>query len=103
MAAQRRARGLVDLAPRTIPSQIIPAALVVLGAVALAALSYIGRDFYFAGQAARQVHPLFETLSPKGLIGHTAGIWAFAFAVINFLYFVRKELSWLRGKGHLRT
>ncbi len=76
--------------------------LFTIGALIIAALSVVGWQYYLLSPAERRVSPLNDMLRPAGLWGHGVGIVATLFMLSNFLYFVRKRWSVLKGISSIR-
>ncbi|MBI4817394.1 MAG: NAD(P)-binding domain-containing protein [Deltaproteobacteria bacterium] len=74
-----------------------------LGLIILAALAFVGGDYYWLSQEAREQHPQHDFLRSSGLWGHGVGIAATIFMMSNFLYAMRKRIRALRGLGRIKT
>ncbi len=77
--------------------------LFAIGALVVAALAYLGLDYYTLPYAERLKSPLHAALRPAGTIGHGIGLVATAVMLSNFVYAVRKRWQRLKGLGNLRT
>jgi hypothetical protein len=77
-------------------------ALVILGLTVVAALAWVGRDYYLLDRIGRRESPLHASLKSSGGWGHGVGIAATLFMLSNFLYAARKRLKRLDGLGGIR-
>jgi len=77
--------------------------LALVGLSVLAALAWLGRDYYPLDRIARRGSPLNDALRPAGSRGHGIGIAATIFMLSNFLYAVRKRWKRLDQLGGIRT
>jgi hypothetical protein len=77
-------------------------AMALAGFGILAALAWVGRDYYPLDRLARRESPLHASLKSAGGWGHGVGIAATAFMLSNFLYAVRKRWKRLDGLGGIR-
>ena len=77
-------------------------ALAVVGVAVLAALAWVGRDYYPLDRLARRESPLHASLKSAGPWGHGVGIAATLFMLSNFLYAARKRWKRLDGLGGIR-
>ncbi len=71
----------------------------VLGALVIGALTAVGIKYYLLPRGLRYKSPDHALLKPSGLWGHGVGILATLFMLLNFIYPLRKRLSWFKGKG----
>lgn len=62
-------------------------------AVATAALSWRGYDYYRQSLADRALHPDYRVLNPAGLVGHGYGMLGTALILTNLLYLVRRRFA----------
>jgi thioredoxin reductase/NAD-dependent dihydropyrimidine dehydrogenase PreA subunit len=72
-----------------------------LGAAILAALAWVGRDYYLLPRAERLRSPLHPSLKAAGTWGHSVGIGATVFMLSNFLYAARKRWKRLGALGKI--
>jgi thioredoxin reductase/Pyruvate/2-oxoacid:ferredoxin oxidoreductase delta subunit len=77
--------------------------LLTLGAIVLAALAWVGRDYYVLDRLARRESPLHGALKSSGPWGHGVGIAATLFMLSNFFYAARKRWKRLDGLGGIRS
>jgi len=73
--------------------------LFLLGALVVGALTEVGIKYYLLPRGLRYKSPDHALLKPSGLWGHGVGILATLFMLLNFVYPLRKRLSWFKGKG----
>src|SRR5512133_943368 len=92
-ARQRRARRR---------ERLVRAGLALLGVGVLAALAWVGREYYPLDRLGRRESPLHATLRSAGPWGHGVGIAATLFMLSNFLYAARKRWKRLDGLGGIR-
>jgi hypothetical protein len=78
-------------------------ALVLFGVGVLAALAWMGREYYPLDRIGRRESPLNALLRPAGTRGHGIGIAATLFMLSNFLYAARKRWKRLDQLGGIRT
>lgn len=71
--------------------------LATLGVLTVAALSYLGSDYYGLGEEARLDSPMHEAWRPAGDVGHGIGVVASLVMMSNFLYALRKRVGFLKG------
>ena len=69
------------------------------GALVVAGLTAVGIKYYLLPRGLRYRSPDHALLKPSGLWGHGVGILATLFMLLNFVYPLRKRLSWFKGKG----
>lgn len=81
----------------------LAAALTGIGAVILAALTWVGGTYYLLPEMQREDHALHELLRPAGLWGHGVGVIATLFMMSNFIYALRKRWKKMKGSAHIRT
>jgi putative YpdA family bacillithiol system oxidoreductase len=79
------------------------AALTLLGLGIIAALTFVGWQYYLVPQDLRAEHPLHEHMRPAGIWGHGVGVIATLFMMSNFIYVLRKRLKVLKGSAPIRT
>ncbi len=72
-------------------------ALFVVGAGVVAALAYLGADYYLLSEEARLDSEMHMLWRPAGDIGHGIGVIASLVMLSNFLYPLRKRLGLLKG------
>lgn len=77
--------------------------LFALGAIILAVLAWVGRDYYVMPFKGRLRSPLHASLKPAGAWGHGVGLVATGFMLSNFLYAVRKRWRLLKGTAPIST
>ncbi len=75
----------------------------VLGVTVVAALAWVGRDYYLLSPLQRLRSPLHRELKPAGPWGHGVGIAATVFMLSNFLYAARKRFAFAQGLGDMRS
>lgn len=73
----------------------------VLGLAVLAALAWVGRDYYLLSRPERLRSPLHGTLKSAGPWGHSVGIAATLVMLSNFLYAARKRWKRLAALGRI--
>ena len=78
-------------------------ALAAVGVGILAALAWVGRDYYPLDRLTRRESPLHASLKSAGPWGHGVGIAATLFMLSNFLYAARKRWKRLDGLGGIKT
>ncbi|MGB8930333.1 MAG: NAD(P)-binding domain-containing protein [Anaeromyxobacteraceae bacterium] len=81
---------------------LVRAGLALVGVCALAALAWVGREYYPLDRLSRRESPLHATLKSAGPWGHGVGIAATIFMLSNFLYAARKRWKRLDGLGGIR-
>jgi thioredoxin reductase/Pyruvate/2-oxoacid:ferredoxin oxidoreductase delta subunit len=82
--------------------RLVRAGLALLGVGVLAALAWVGREYYPLDRLSRRESPLHATLKSAGPWGHGVGIAATLFMLSNFLYAARKRWKRLDGLGGIR-
>ncbi|MFI5179924.1 MAG: NAD(P)-binding domain-containing protein [Thermoanaerobaculia bacterium] len=76
--------------------------LTVLGVFILAALSWVGWDYYGLSLGARVQSPLHKTLRSGGTWGHGVGVAATLVMLSNFLLPLRKHWRRMKGRRPIR-
>ncbi len=100
---QVRHKGLKDFHKKTDrPSTRMAVVLAGIGAAFVLGILWAGGDYYFAPSSVLEASPELLKFSPTGFWGQTVGVLALVFMISNFLYFLRKESSLLRGVGNIR-
>jgi thioredoxin reductase/NAD-dependent dihydropyrimidine dehydrogenase PreA subunit len=77
-------------------------ALTLLGVLILAALWFVGRNYYGLSPAARAQSTLHSALRSGGIWGHGVGVVATAVMLSNFLLPLRKHWRRLKGRKPIR-
>lgn len=77
--------------------------LVTLGISIIAALIYVGQEYYWIAPSLRPSHPMHAFLKPAGIWGHSIGIGATFFMMLNFLYPLRKRWKRMKGTAPIQT
>ncbi|MGE5346372.1 MAG: NAD(P)-binding domain-containing protein [Acidithiobacillales bacterium] len=77
-------------------------ALTLLGALILAALWFVGRNYYGLSPAARAQSPLHNALRSGGIWGHGVGVVATMVMLSNFLLPLRKHWRRMKGRKPIR-
>jgi hypothetical protein len=73
----------------------------ILGALVVAGLAYVGRDYYLLPRALRYKSAHHAMMKPSGIWGHGVGVLATMFMLLNFVYPLRKRLPWFKGRGSI--
>ena len=71
------------------------------GALVVGGLTAVGIKYYLLPRGLRYKSPDHAMLKPSGLWGHGVGILATMFMLLNFIYPLRKRLSFFKGKGSI--
>jgi hypothetical protein len=74
-------------------------AFLVIGALIIGSLAWLGRDYYPLSSAERLASPDHDALRPAGDLGHGIGIAATVVMLSNFIYPLRKRLGFLKGSA----
>jgi thioredoxin reductase/NAD-dependent dihydropyrimidine dehydrogenase PreA subunit len=102
--AQARSQGLQNFHRQSSVGRKVGEVVVsLLGLAAVAALFFIGKDYYLTAEALRRDNETFAAFRASGLFGHTLGVCATFFMLMNLSYFARKEFRFLSGFGDIRT
>ena len=72
-----------------------------LGFVVVAGLVAVGWKYYLLPRSLRYKAPEHAFLKPGGTWGHGVGVLATLFMLLNFIYPLRKRLSFFKGKGSI--
>ena len=72
-----------------------------IGLLVVTALTVVGIKYYLLPRGLRYKSPDHALLKPSGLWGHGVGILATLFMLLNFIYPLRKRLSFFKGKGSI--
>jgi thioredoxin reductase/ferredoxin len=72
-----------------------------IGALVVAGLTAVGIKYYLLPRGLRYRSPDHAMLKPSGIWGHGVGILATMFMLLNFVYPLRKRLSFFKGKGSI--
>jgi len=83
-------------APRSVVGDFWPVVVLIAAPIAL---TFWGRDYYFADLAVRLRHPYHALLRPSGTIGLSLGIAGFALFAFMWMYVARKAVKWLAWTG----
>lgn len=103
---QRRDKGLQNMSPHgqgAADPRWTRIGLPILGLVIILGILGIGGEYYFAPQNIKETNEALQVYSPTGLWGQTVGVTALLFMSTNFLYFVRKEFTFMKHVGNIRT
>jgi len=73
----------------------------VVGALVVAGLAWVGRDYYLLPRALRYKAAQHAALKPSGPWGHGVGVLATMFMLLNFVYPLRKRLPMFKGRGSI--
>jgi thioredoxin reductase/Pyruvate/2-oxoacid:ferredoxin oxidoreductase delta subunit len=95
LAGTRAARDAADRRRR----RAVRVTYAAVGLALLAALAWVGQEYYPLARAARLRHAQHALLKPAGAWGHGIGIAATVFMLSNFLYAVRKRWRRMTGLG----
>lgn len=74
-----------------------------LSVAVITGLFYIGKDYYLTAEVQRRNNDLLQFYSASGTYGHSLGILAGAFIVLNLFYFIRKEFRFMSGVGNIQA
>jgi thioredoxin reductase/NAD-dependent dihydropyrimidine dehydrogenase PreA subunit len=76
--------------------------LLLVGGMVMAAMTFLGWDYYRLSGLDRLNHPMHRLLKASGPIGHGIGIVATGVMLTNFLYALRKRWGRLKRTGTIR-
>ena len=77
--------------------------LISFGLLIIGSLVWIGQEYYWIDESFRTSHPLHQFLKPSGIWGHSVGIGATFFMMLNFLYPLRKRWKRMKGTAPIQT
>ena len=92
---------LARKSPRRGSGRAASIAFALLGFAVVAGLVAVGWKYYLLPRSLRYKAPEHAFLKPGGTWGHGVGVLATLFMLLNFIYPLRKRLSFFKGKGSI--
>lgn len=75
--------------------------LIVTALTLVTGLLWVGGEYYFAPAQIKEANKDLAIYAPSGLWGQSVGVLALIFMITNFMYYIRKEFTFMKGMGSI--